>query len=72
MPGEGKSQGAVRPLFKKYGVDIFGGETLLGAGAFDDGFAAEENGDDLDEAAIDQIGEAQLGKLLLKTLLKNA
>lgn len=60
------------PLFKKYGVDIFGGETLLGAGAFGDGSAAEENGDDLDEAAIDQIGEAQLGKLLLKTLLKNA
>lgn len=60
------------PLFKKYGVDIFGGETLLGAGASDEESAAEENGDDLDEVAIDQIGEAQLGRLLLKTLLKNA
>lgn len=59
------------PLFKKYGVDIFGGETLLGAVPSDDD-PAKVDGDDVDEALIDQIGEAQLGKLLLKTLLKNA
>lgn len=59
------------PLFKKYGVDIFGGETLLGAVSADDN-PANADGDDVDETLIDQIGEAQLGKLLLKTLLKNA
>ena len=52
-------------------MDIFGGETLLGAVPSDDD-PAKVDGDDVDEALIDQIGEAQLGKLLLKTLLKNA
>lgn len=60
------------PLFKKYGVDIFGGETLLGAGAPDSAALMKNDEVEVDEALIDQIGEAQLGKLLLKTLLKNA
>ena len=59
-------------LFKKYGVDIFGGETLLGAGAPDSAALMKNAEVEVDEALIDQIGEAQLGKLLLKTLLKNA
>lgn len=55
------------PLFRKYGVDIFGGEPLLGAVSI-----AKDDEDEVDETLLDQIGEAQLGKLLLKALLKNA
>lgn len=60
------------PLFRKYGVDIFGGEPLLGAVSTTDEPIVEDDGDEVDEGLLDQIGEAQLGKLLLKALLKNA
>lgn len=60
------------PLFKKYGVDIFGGEPLLGAVSDEDEPIVKDDEDEVDEALLDQLGEAQLGKLLLKTLLKNA
>lgn len=61
------------PLFRKYGVDVLGDEPLLGAEstAVDDPIV-KDDGDDLDDALLDQLGEAQLGKLLLKALLKNA
>lgn len=60
------------PLFKKYGVDVLGDEPLLGAesAAYDP--IVKDDGGELDDALLDQIGEAQLGKLLLKALLKNA
>lgn len=48
-------------------MDIFGGEPLLGAVSI-----AKDDEDEVDETLLDQIGEAQLGKLLLKALLKNA
>ena len=60
------------PLFKKYGVDILGGEPLLGAESAADDPIVKDDGDEVDDALLDQIGEAQLGKLLLKALLKNA
>lgn len=60
------------PLFKKYGVDIFGGEPLLGALSNEDEPTVKDDEDEVDEALLDQLGEAQLGKLLLKTLLKIA
>lgn len=60
------------PLFKKYGVDIFGGEPLLGAASNEDEPTVKDDEDEVDEALLDQLGEAQLGKLLLKALLKNA
>lgn len=60
------------PLFKKYGVDIFGGEPLLGALSNEDETGVKDDEDEVDEALLDQLGEAQLGKLLLKTLLKIA
>lgn len=60
------------PLFKKYGVDIFGGEPLLGALSNEDELTVKDDEDEVDEALLDQLGEAQLGKLLLKTLLKIA
>ena len=60
------------PLFKKYGVDIFGGEPLLGALSNEDELGVKDDEDEVDEALLDQLGEAQLGKLLLKTLLKIA
>lgn len=58
------------PLFRKYGVDIFGGEPLLGAVPAVPDPIAKDGGDEVDEALLDQVGEAQLGKLLLKALLK--
>ena len=60
------------PLFRKYGVDIFGGEPLLGAVSTADEPITKDDEDEVDETLLDQIGEAQLGKLLLKALLKNA
>ncbi|MDB1909153.1 hypothetical protein [Collinsella aerofaciens] len=60
------------PLFRKYGVDIFGGEPLLGAVSTADEPIAKDDEDEVNETLLDQIGEAQLGKLLLKALLKNA
>lgn len=60
------------PLFKKYGVDVLGDEPLLGAASPAVDPIVKDSGDELDDALLDQIGEAQLGKLLLKALLKNA
>ena len=60
------------PLFKKYGVDILGGEPLLGAESAAADPIVKDDGDEVDDALLDQIGEARLGKLLLKALLKNA
>lgn len=60
------------PLFKKYGVDVLGDEPLLGAESAVDDPIVKDDGDELDDALLDQLGEAQLGKLLLKALLKNA
>lgn len=62
------------PLFRKYGVDILGDEPLLGTESAVDDSIVKDDGDDLNvnDALLDQIGEAQLGKLLVKALLKNA
>lgn len=60
------------PLFRKYGVDILGGEPLLGAESTAADPIVKDDGGEADDALLDQIGEAQLGKLLLKALLKNA
>lgn len=60
------------PLFKKYGVDVLGDEPLLGAESTAVDPIVKDGGDEVDDALLDQIGETQLGKLLLKALLKNA
>ena len=60
------------PLFRKYGVDILGDEPLLGGESAVDDPIVKDDGDTLDDALLDHLGEAQLGKLLLKALLKNA
>ena len=44
----------------------------MGAESTADDPIVKDDGDEVDDALLDQIGEAQLGKLLLKALLKNA
>lgn len=53
-------------------MDILGDEPLLGGESTADDPIVKDDGDEVDDALLDHLGEAQLGKLLLKALLKNA